>query len=264
MRKFCLQTAFLLAVVLAFGAVTKPSTAAIATEITIERFVYDGQATQDYDEYVKICNIAGYDVNLGGTNPWRMGDDELASGGGEGMYELQGTLADGDCFIIASNANAFNSVWSFLPDYEMRPTVSPGDNASVPNLTTVDNGVWALNNGGDNITLWKYNTSTGTYEQHDEVAYGSTAANYTDVGLPGGASDQIDCGSNANCALTRNSVTSDTDNMAADFNNTENPTAIDLTTFTVDSGGRIPLMVMLTLGAAVLLVAAGRWHLRRR
>jgi hypothetical protein len=262
--KWSIRAVVMIFVAFSLGTVVSPSKASIATEITIERFVYDGQVSQDYDEYVKLCNVGVTSVNLGGTNPWRMGDDEAASGGGEGMYELQGTLDSGACFIIASNADAFSSVWSFLPDYEMRPGVgSWGDNASVPNLVVVDNGVWALANSGDNITLWKYNAGTSTYDQHDEVAYGSTAANYTDVGLPGDVSSQIDCGSNTNCALTRNDVATDTDDMASDFNNSENPTALALTTLTGRSSGRAS-RVILPISATALLIAAVSEYLRRR
>lgn len=216
------------ALLLALLMIASPSQATVATEITVERFVYDGQVSFDYDEYVKICNISGGSINLGGTNPWRIGDDESADGDDEAMYALQGTLAAGDCFIIASNANAFNSIWGFLPDYEMRPTAgSWGNNTTVPDLTKVGgSSTWGLNNDGDNITLWKYNTGTDSYERHDEVAYGTNSNRYTEVGLPGGSGDQISgCG---NAAVTRNNVATDTDNMANDFNCTANPNAITL------------------------------------
>ena len=230
--------------------------AVTANEMTIERFVYDGRiANNEGDEYVKICNISGSTIALGGTNPWRIGDEESYAGGTEGMYNLQGTLDAGACLIIASNANAFHSIWGVLPDFEMNPTWSPWtDNTTVPNLTKISSGNWRLVNDMDNITLWKYNSGSGTYEQHDEVAYGTTAELYTEVGLSDTGTYQITCGSNANCALTRNSVSVDTGNMANDFNNTDNPTAITLRALTAHNGD---LSIVLSLAALALVIVAG-------
>jgi hypothetical protein len=241
-----------------------PARAAIAIDVTIERFVYSGQVSGQYDEYVKICNISGGSVDLGGANPWRIGDEENAAGGAEGMYNLTGSLSIGSCFIIASNANAFSSTWHFLPDYEMRPTIGSTwtDNESVPNLVRIGSGNWALNDSGDNITLWKYEGSS--YVKHDEVAYDTDSTNYTDVGLSTTGSYSITCSGNA--AVTRNSVNTDTDNMYADFNCTANPNAVTLHALT--AGGfevALPTRLLLTTGA-VMSLAIGilpRWIRKR-
>ena len=249
--------------VLAFLMSALPAQAAIASEVTIERFVYSGQVTGQYDEYVKICNISGSSVDLGEMNPWRMGDEESATSGGsstEGMYELSGTLSVGNCFIIASNANAFSDTWAFLPDYEMRPVigVSWDNNESVPNLVNVF-GTWRLADAGDNITLWKY--SGGSYVQHDEAAYGTASDRYSEVGLSTTADYQISCSGNA--AVTRNGVSTDTDNMYADFNCTDNPNAVTLHLLTTDGGsaGVVPLIVLLSILGAV---GGGMLAYRRR
>lgn len=222
-----------------------PSQAAVSSLVRIERFVYDGQetvSTAEGDEYVRICNISGGSINLaedagGGSNPWRFGEAETMIDTAEVMYELQGTLAIGACFAVASNANAFNSIHGFLPDYEMRPTISNKwtDNASVPNLSKVAgfSGTWGLSNSGDNVTLWQHDGSS-SYVQQDEVAYGSTSGDYTTVGLDG--SSTISCpGGSPNCAVTRNNVSIDTDKMASDFNTSDNPNAITLAAFTAQS-----------------------------
>lgn len=222
-----------------------PARAAIATEVTIERFVYDGHVSFDYDEYVKICNISGGSVDLGGANPWRIGDEENAAGGTEGMYNLTGTLGIDSCFIIADNAKAFSDTWGFPPDYEMEPTAGGvSDTISVSNLS--GSGNWALSNTGDNITLWKY--EGGLYVKHDEVAYYTNSTNYTDVGLSTSGSYSITCSGNA--AVTRNDVNSDTDNMYVDFNCTANPNAVTLHSLnTRDSA--LPVGLLLTTGAAI-------------
>ena len=265
-----------LALLLTLMMIASPSQAAIATKVTIERFVYDGQetvSTVEGDEYVKICNISGGSINLaedagGGSNPWRLGEAETMGDTAEAMYELQGTLANDACFIIASNANAFNSIHGLLPDYEMRPTISDKwtDHASVPNLPKVTGftATWALNNGGDNITLWQHDGSS-TYIQQDEVAYGSTSTDYTGVGLDG--TSQISCpGGSPNCAVTRNNVSTDTDKMADDFNTSDNPNAVTLRSLTTSSSGT-PVLPLAGLLSALGLAAAGGgllWARRRR
>lgn len=259
-----------LAAVLALGTLillitVVPARAAIATEVTIERFVYDGHVSSDYDEYVRICNISGGSVDLGGANPWRIGDESSDSGSsftGDAMYELTGTLNADTCFIIASNANAFSSTWQFLPDYEMRPTIGSTwtDNEAVPNLTRLDSGNWALSNTGDNITLWKY--EGGAYAKHDEIAYGTDQALYTEVGLVDTGSYSITCSGNA--AVTRNDVNSDTDNMYVDFNCTANPNAVTLHSLdTSNSDVALPIGLLLTTGTAVS-VAIGTVRIRIR
>lgn len=243
------------------GLLLPKASAAMATEIIIERFVYDGQvATTEGDEYVKICNISGSSIDLaGGGNPWRLGDEETSAGStAEGMYNLQGTLAAGGCFIIALNANGYNSIRGLLPDYEMVPAQTT-DNPAVPNLTKINTGNWALANGGDNITLWRYNGSA--YVQHDEIAYGTTAARYSEVGLAATGTYQVTCGSNANCAIVRSSVSGgDTDNMATDFNNISAPNAVTLSDLSAASTTASPAPLIL----AGLGVAAAALLLRRK
>ena len=235
-----------------------PARAAIATEVTIERFVYDGHVSFDYDEYVKICNISGGSVDLGGANPWRIGDEENAAGGAEGMYNLTGTLGIGGCFIIADNAKAFSDTWGFLPDYEMEPTAGGvSDTLSVPNLS--GSGNWALNNSEDNITLWKY--EGGAYAKHDEIAYGTTQALYTEVGLVDTGSYSITCSGNA--AVTRNDVNSDTDNMYVDFNCTANPNAVTLHSLDTRDFA-LPVGLLLTTGAAIGLAISTVSRLTRK
>jgi len=245
-----------------WGLIPLPkASASTATEITIERFVYDGQVpTTEGDEYVKICNISGSSIILGGANPWRIGDEENSAGSTtEGMYNLQDTLAADSCFIIASNANGYNSIRGSLPDYEMNPTQAGWtDNSSVPNLSEVNTGNWILANGGDNITLWKF--VGAAYVQHDEVAYGTTALRYSEVGLSAG---QISCGSsNTNCALVRNSLTTDTDNMASDFNNTSAPNAITLRQIDARTA-ELPLAALI-LAFGLLVAVGGILALRRQ
>ena len=94
----------------------KPSYASIASEVVIERFVYDGQVANDFDEYVKICNISSSAIDLsnGGSNPWLIGDAETFADTGEGLYELQGTLNAGNCFIIALQGASFNTVGALI------------------------------------------------------------------------------------------------------------------------------------------------------
>lgn len=266
-----------LALLLAFMMIASPSQAAIATKVTIERFVYDGQetvSTAEGDEYIRICNISGGSINLaedagGGSNPWRLGEAENMGDTAEAMYELQGTLANGACFVIASNANAFNSIHGLLPDYEMRPTISDKwtDNASVPNLSKVTgfSSYWALANGGSNITLWQHDGSS-SYIRQDEVAYGSTSTEYTDVGLDG--TSQISCpGGSPNCAVTRNSVSTDTDKMADDFNTSDNPNAVTLSAFAasaVDGFSAALLWPAAALIATAALALDGLLWARRR
>jgi hypothetical protein len=166
------------------------------------------------------------------------------------------------CFIIASNANAFSTTWQFLPDYEMRPIIGSTwtDNEAVPNLTRLDSGNWALNNTeGDNITLWKY--EGGAYTKHDEIAYGTTQALYTEVGLVDTGSYSITCSGNA--AVTRNDVNSDTDNMYVDFNCTANPNAVTLHSLDTRDFA-LPVGLLLTTGAAIGLAISTVSRLTRK
>ncbi len=258
MKRNWLSVMVIIAVTLSVwgGLPAQRASSSLATEIVIERFVFDGQvASTEGDEYVKICNISGSSINLGGTNPWRMGDDINSAGGTEGMYNLQGTLAVGGCFIIASNANGYNSIRGSLPDYEMNPTQAGWtDNASVPNLVKVGTGTWGASNTSDNITLWKYVGSA--YVKHDEIAYGGTSTRYSEVGLSATGTYQVNCGTNINCAVVRNSRTIDTDNMANDFNNTSAPNAVtlsDLSATTPVSPAPIVFGALGLIAAAMLL-----------
>ena len=178
------------------------------------------------------------------------------------MYELTGTLNASSCFIIASNANAFSTTWQFLPDYEMRPTIGSTwtDNEAVPNLIRLDSGNWALSDSGDNITLWKY--EGGAYTKHDEIAYGTDQALYTEVGLVDTGSYSTTCSGNA--AVTRNNVNSDTDNMYDDFNCTANPNAVTLRSLNTRNLA-LPVGLLLTTGAVLGLAISTvpRWTRKR-
>jgi hypothetical protein len=247
----------LILVIVLMASSTQITYASIATEVVIERFVYDGQVANDLDEYVKICNISPGTIDLSnnGSNPWLIGDAETLADTSEGLYELQGTLNPGGCFIIALQGNSFNAVWRFHPDYEFSSTTSPA-----PNLTKrAGFGTWGLNNsGGDNITLWRYDFTSSSYVKHDEAAYGTTAANYSDVGLSTTVPYQIACGTPTHCAIRRSSVSADTDNMAADFNNVSSPLTVTFGTFTATANGSasfavLPALAMISVAFLVIL-----------
>ena len=213
---------FILALFLGFAlTVVPPSTNcahAASTTIVIERFVYDGTQTLEGDEYVKLYNMTGSSISLSG---YKIGDEET-QGGGEGMYNLQGTIAAGGYVIIARNANCFNARFGFLPDYEMVTTdTAGGDNASVPNLTKYSSwasGAWTLANTGDEIVLLSDSDAIV-----DSVAWGN--GDYAAVGL---ATDSPAPDGSEPRGLKRNDPSVDTDRMGDDFNNTDIPTTVAL------------------------------------
>ena len=100
-------------------------------------------------EWVEVYNPTAATVDLSGC---KIGDEETI-GGPEAMrqFPLGATIQPGQVLVLALEANAFQAVYGFLPDYEIVNTGSP-----VPDLFDYvpwANGAFSLANAGDELLL---------------------------------------------------------------------------------------------------------------
>ena len=72
-------------------------------------------------EWVEIYNMTSFNLNI---STFKIGDHETAGGQREGMYQFPpgATIAPGQAVVVANNANAFNVLYRFNPDYELSDT----------------------------------------------------------------------------------------------------------------------------------------------
>ena len=114
-----------------------------------EVLAYPAGVSEPEGEWIELYNAGEWTVCLEGL---RLGDEETP-GGGEGMYSFpQGEcILPGETSLIAVQADLFQSLYGFMPQYEITNT-----NLLVPDL--VKDPDWAsgnlsLSNSGDEVLL---------------------------------------------------------------------------------------------------------------
>jgi uncharacterized repeat protein (TIGR01451 family) len=125
----------------ASGEVTSP--------VLISQFLYDPFGTETAEEWIEIQNLTSSPIDLSG---YKLGDEETI-GGGEGMrlFPPGSVLAANDKVVVALSAAGFQTLYGYLPDYEVTST-----HPAVPDMApyaTWASGTIALANGGDEVLL---------------------------------------------------------------------------------------------------------------
>lgn len=99
----------------------------------ISEVLFNEVGSDTTGEWIEIYNNGTALVSL---TDWKIGDEEQsgATGDTEGMFRFPAgaSIGPGEVRIIAISATRFNTVYGFLPHYEVG---TGGDHASVPNLT---------------------------------------------------------------------------------------------------------------------------------
>lgn len=247
-------------VLLAMLAHTSKGAPIASTTLLISEALYDGSQTSEGDEFVEIYNMTAGTIDLV-AGDYKLGDEET-SGQGEGMYRFPSgaTIGPGAFVVIAKNADAFNTRFGFLPDYEF---AVGGDNATVPNMvkyTTWTSGSFGLANEGDEVLLLDASDSCV-----DGMRYGNST--FAGCNLSGTNPTATDPNS-----LHRLSLSSDTDDMSDFTSRTptpgEQPTAVTLGSFAALSGTTKPSLQMLLwtmgwVGLGSYVLAIRMWRRRR-
>lgn len=115
-----------------------PAVAGDEAPVLLDAVLYDGYENGDADEAVRLRNVRGMAVDIGG---WQLNDGES----GTAVIPPGTFLAPGQTLWLAKNGAAFGRQFGFLPDFETTDTLP-----AVPNLA----GVWpGLSNGGDQVML---------------------------------------------------------------------------------------------------------------
>lgn len=167
------------AVVAALMAVPQLHAALVISEV-----LYNESGSDRDGEFYEIFNNGGAAIDL--TN-YKIGDEETqgSSSVTEGMFEFPAgaMIGPGEVQVVGVNANVFESVYGFLPNYEVN--VSAGDNAGVPNLAVYA----AWDPDGDRINGSNSNDQLlildGDDNLVDAVNWGNTV--FLDPGLDSGA-----------------------------------------------------------------------------
>lgn len=115
----------------------QPTIAGIAAPVVIDAILYDGQASGEADEAVRIRNVTDLPRDVGG---WAVSDGEFTA-----VLPQPILLDSGDALWLARNGAAFQQQFGFAPDFELQET-----SGGIPNLT----GSWSgMNNSGDQMML---------------------------------------------------------------------------------------------------------------
>ena len=165
-----------LAAAIALVAVLAPSARAA---LLVTEFLADPSGTDADREWFEIYNSGPTPIALDG---YAAGDgtDPLNTSGGEGMgvFPAGSTIAAGDAIVIAANANGFNGLYGFLPDYEFANSTSTlGNNAAVPDLAQKvgwggANGTLAMANGGDDVGILTPESTAAAFTFVDGLNHG--------------------------------------------------------------------------------------------
>lgn len=131
---------FPLSIILIF--IDQPTRAGGGAPVVIDAILYDGIASGEPDEAVRIRNVADRPIDVGG---WALSDGEAAA-----FLPSDVLLDSGEAIWLARNGAAFWRQFGFAPYFELQET-----SAAVPNLT----GTWSgLNNSGDQVMLFDGST----------------------------------------------------------------------------------------------------------
>lgn len=116
-------------------AIFTPHSSAVSTTVLIDAVYYDGYATNDTDEAVRLINVSGTAVDL---SNWRLNDGVDTS---YATIPPGTTLAAGDTIWLTTDAASFTRQFGFAPD-------------------VIPNGTWpGYSNTGDEVIL---SDDTGT------------------------------------------------------------------------------------------------------
>ncbi len=121
------------------------------SQLMISEVLYDAPSGQPEPgaEWTEIYNGSHYFLHIG---DYKIGDEETQNGT-EGMQEFPDdtVIAPGQIFVIARDAETFEGIWGFKPDFEI-----DSSDATVPDMTHYSgwaSGQVALGNSGDEILL---------------------------------------------------------------------------------------------------------------
>lgn len=130
-----------------------------ANHIVISELLYDPAGVADADgEWIELYNPTFVTVTLAG---WRLGDGS-SYGDGAARFPAGAQVGPGETVIVAQRVDAFESIYGFAPDFELR-----GTDPSVPDMTPTDGGI-SWGNAGDEAIL---RDATGA--DVDVLVYGS-------------------------------------------------------------------------------------------
>jgi glycerophosphoryl diester phosphodiesterase len=122
--------------------------------VIISEVVYNEVGSAATGEWIEIYNNGASAVDL---SNYTIGDEETSGGTSttEALFQFPSgaSIAPGQVQIISGDADAFFTIYGFLPTYE-----TAGANVSVPNLTTYatwdpDGGVLNMSNTNDQAVL---------------------------------------------------------------------------------------------------------------
>jgi Lamin Tail Domain/PEP-CTERM motif len=101
--------------------------------VLISEVLFNEVGSDTTGEWIEIYNNGTVLVSL---TDWKIGDEETSGGTGdtEGMFRFPAgsSIGPGEVQIIAISATRFNTVYGFLPTYEVG---TGGDTPGIPNLT---------------------------------------------------------------------------------------------------------------------------------
>ena len=108
-----------------------PLTLTTQGAVIISEILFNEVGSDTTGEWIEIYNNGPLAVDLTG---WKIGDEETsgAASDTEGMFLFPAgsSIGPGVVQVVAVSANRYNTVYGFLPNYEVG---TGGDNASVPN-----------------------------------------------------------------------------------------------------------------------------------
>ncbi len=127
-----------------------------AGRLLITEVLYQPDATQGNIEWFEILNASNATLSL---RPFKIGDEEEL-GGAEGMlrFPQDSVIRPGEIVIIAENADIFESVYGFPPDFEFKDSGS-----TVPEM--VKYSAWT----GGNVSLTNSGDELFILNRYDEI-----------------------------------------------------------------------------------------------
>jgi MYXO-CTERM domain-containing protein len=179
------------------------ATGEVYAPLVVQRFM-ENASGNGANEWYAVKNVSPAAISLAG---FKLGDEETPDGN-EGMLGFPAAmLAPGATFTVASSGSAYQAFFGKAPDAEL----PPGASAMVPDMvpylpwTAGAAGTMSLQNGGDELLLLGPSN-----EILDIAVYGNGVYTGVTPFLPAPGIDDV---------LTRDAMSSDTDNCQTDFSN---------------------------------------------
>ncbi len=130
------------------AVLASPMAGTASVSLVISEVMYNPSGTEPDGEWIELYHLGGTTIDL---EDYKIGDEEIISGG-EGMMQFpSGSIASGAAVVIANQASVFFSAYGFNPDYELVDT-----DATVPQMAAYS--AWAsgsilLSNSSDELLL---------------------------------------------------------------------------------------------------------------